>query len=101
LEYMVIIAAVLGLAAAVVMILSSSFNTGATSASYNACKEAAAQCAVSRHVSTKDPCSGCVQACSDQRTGNELFTGAINCCNSTSLEKIYSGSPGCPPYTGP
>ncbi len=101
LEYLVIIAAVLGLAAAVVMILSSSFSTGANSASYNACKEAAAQCAVSRHVSIKDPCQSCVQACSDQRTGQELFIGAINCCNSTAIEKIYSGSPGCPPYTVP
>lgn len=101
LEYLVIIAAVLGLAAAVVMIVSSSFSTGATSAAYNACKEAAAQCKVSRHISIKDPCPGCIQACSDQKTGQELFTGAVNCCNSTSIEKIYSGSSGCPPYTLP
>ena len=97
LEYMVIIAAVLGISAVVVMILSSSFNAGANSAAYNACKEAAAQCKVSRYVAINDPCLSCIQACSDPKNGKELFTGAVTCCKQGKPDGIYASAPGCTP----
>jgi hypothetical protein len=96
LEYLIIIAAVIGIAAVVVYTLSGVMSSQSSSASIAACKQAAVDCKGSRMLSPGDPCSSCLSACKNPATGKDIFAGASLCCNRTESNKIYAGSLECP-----
>jgi len=93
-EYLVIVAAVLTIAAIVTVFMSGLLSGQSSAVSINACKQASVDCKASRLLAPVDPCSQCIQACTDSK-GAEVFAGAIYCCNTSQSNMIYSGSPGC------
>src|SRR5512136_782782 len=82
LEYLAIIAAVLGIAAVLVYSISGVVSAQVPSAAIGTCKQAAIDCKNSRLVTPNDPCPSCDSACRNPSTGKELFFGAISCCNT-------------------
>ena len=90
---MIIIAAVLGIAAVVVMIATGAFGSSQSAALMNACKEAAVQCKALHYSVPMDPCQICQAGCN--QSGKELFQGAVNCCKAGRQEMVYTGSTGC------
>jgi len=96
---MIIIAAVLGIAAVVVMIATGSFGSSQSAAYMNACKEAASQCKATHYSVPMDPCQICQAGCN--QSGTELFQNAVICCKAGRLDMIYADSPGCQPPAPP
>jgi len=97
LEYLIIIAAVIGIAAVVVYTLSGVMSSKSSSVSISSCKQAATNCKASKLLSPNDPCIACASACKNQVTGVELFSGAATCCAAGESSKIYAGSLECVP----
>ena len=95
LEYLIIIAAVIGIAAVVVYTVSGVMLGQSTSASIVSCKQAATDCKASRLLSPNDPCNNCATACVDLASGKEIFYGATYCCTTGKDNLIYADSPGC------
>jgi len=93
LEYLIIIAAVLGIAALVVFLSASLSSSGTSNASFNACREAASQCKATHYAVPMDPCEICKAGCNS--SGKEVFSGALVCCKAGRPEMIYAGSTGC------
>lgn len=82
LEYLIIVAAVLAIAAVVVLFLSGAFkgtNTGTT-----ACKNAASQCAISLQTTTGYSCTNsCVSACTGTNNLDVMSGDAITVATCT------------------
>jgi hypothetical protein len=95
LEYLIIIAAVIGIAAVVVYTLSGVMSSQSSSASIATCKQAAIDCKASRMLTPNDPCFSCDTACSNPATGKEIFAGALECCKSAMVEDLYEDSVVC------
>ncbi len=90
---MIIIAAVLGIAAVVVMLATGALGSSQSAAYANTCKEAAVQCKALHFSVPMDRCQICQAGCN--QSGNEFFEGAVNCCKTGKPEMIYTGSTGC------
>ncbi len=74
LEYLIIIAGVLAIAAIVVYFLSGATNPRQTA--FSACRNAAAQCRQAKFSDpTYDCYPDCVKACADPTTGQDLLDG--------------------------
>jgi hypothetical protein len=96
LEYLVIIAAVLGISAVIILFMTGVFSGQSSTANFSLCKQAAVNCKASKMVSPSDPCNQCSTSCVDS-AGKELIMGAISCCKAGLSEKIYSNSNECKP----
>ena len=96
LEYLIIIAAVLAVAAIVVYFLTGALGGQQEQASFAECKNAAAACKNSRLLTPMDPCIQCEEACIDLQ-GNDIITGttdfgegsAVWYCKQGKPEEIY------------
>ena len=95
LEYLIIIAAVLAVAAIVVYFLTGALGGQQEQASFAECKNAAAACKNSRLLTPMDPCVRCEEACSDIGSGEELYPGAVDCCKAGKPQYIYDGATAC------
>jgi hypothetical protein len=95
LEYLIIIAAVIGIAAVVVYTISGVMSSQSSSASIATCKQASVDCKASRMLSPNDPCSSCYRGCTNPATGKDVIQGAVTCCNHTETNKIYADSDEC------
>ncbi len=95
LEYLIIIAAVIGIAAVVVYTISGVMSTQSSSASIAACKQSSVDCKASRMLAPGDPCSSCYRGCTNPATGKDVIQGAVYCCNHSETNKIYADSTEC------
>ncbi len=95
LEYLIIIAAVIGIAAVVVYTVSGVMSTQSSSASIATCKQASVDCKASRMLAPADPCSSCFRSCTNPATGKDVIQGAVYCCNHSETNKIYADSAEC------
>ncbi|RLG21420.1 hypothetical protein DRN74_02550 [Candidatus Micrarchaeota archaeon] len=91
LEYLVIVAVVLGIVAAVSYFMLSPVPGFQKSGSISICRQAAIECYAKKQVNPEDPCKNCDSACLDS-SGNELFEGALRCCKAGRSSAIYEGS---------
>ena len=89
LEYLIIVAAVLAVAAIVVLFLTGAFQS--TGGDVSECKLSASQCSVERATSSNPPCAYCEETCADSE-GNEIFTGAVQFCKDGEADNIYEGA---------
>ena len=78
-EYLVIIAAVFGIAALVVLFLTGVISSAASTASTALCKEAAASCSQRLYLGFTGECVGCETACIDPRTRKDVIGGTLEC----------------------
>ena len=103
LEYMVIIAVVLGIAAIVILYASGIIGTQKTSVFIGVCKQAAEKCKLSKMTAPADPCTSCISACANTTVNScsqpeatkGVSKGAIGCCKKGLSDQIYPGSTGC------
>jgi len=104
LEYLIIIAAVLAIAATTVLFLSGVLKGQTPSISIAACKQTSETCELSKLSSPNAPCDICVPNCVNTSAVNPCSTpeaakgvskGAINCCKKGESDRISSGSTGC------
>ena len=95
LEYLIIIAAVLVVAGVVVFLVSGSMGGQKSSFLYNSCKQSASECRLTKIANPNDPCNPCIDACSDPTSGEEIFSGAIECCKAGTPQYIYEGATSC------
>jgi hypothetical protein len=92
LEYLIIIAAVLGISAIVVLFVSGTFSIGSTSANAALCKQATASCNNKLVTGISASCPECEEACIDQITRKDIIGGTIECgvgCLSCKKGKFY------------
>ena len=82
LEYLIIIAAILAIAAIVILFLTGVFGAGKTGASISNCRNAASKCATERATSVEPTCDYCNEACS-------AFPTKIPLCKEGNAEAIY------------
>jgi len=88
LEYLIIIAAVLAIAAIVVLFMTGAFKSSRTSADVSACKQAASDCAQTIATSGLTNCSGTniCDACPNDTTG----ASGITTINKTAYQTPYA-----------
>lgn len=98
LEYLIIIAAVIAIAAIVILFLTGALTASRGAASLSTCKNAAAKCKTELVTSIDPPCPYCYDTCVNQ-AGEEIFDGAYNMCLSGHPELIYEGSVDTTPPT--
>lgn len=79
LEYLIIIAAVLGIAAIVVLFASGVFIGSRENANMALCKEAAASCENKLVTGVSTSCLECEQSCINQITRRDIIGGTIEC----------------------
>ncbi len=84
LEYLIVIAAVLAIAAIVVLFVSGSFGVSKKGADVSACKAAAARCSVEKATSPGAPCDYCEQECSG------LGSIFVTKCKQGAVDEISS-----------
>jgi len=94
LEYLIIIAAVLGISAIVVFFVTGAFTSSTSGADFSKCRVATANCKHNTALGVTTVCDACKSACTDSR-GMPLIGGAVTCCKQGLAEKIYSGSTEC------
>ncbi len=93
LEYLIIIAAVLAIAAIVVLFLSGAFKSASTGGDVGKCKQAASQCATELATSSGATCSYCDEACSGTgltTTDTATYPTAVDACKAGKPEVIVS-----------
>ncbi|MEM0372376.1 MAG: fibronectin type III domain-containing protein [archaeon] len=90
-EYLIIIAAVIAIAAIVVLFLSSALQTQSQASTIGKCKQAASQCKTELSTSTGAKCPYCYEQCVNKEK-EEIFPGAYNFCLLGQPENIYEGS---------
>jgi len=88
LEYLIIIAAVLGVSAIVVLFVSSVFSSQKSPISIAACKKAASECALYTATGVRTTCPDCLIACVDPTTGQDIFPGARYLCEKGNVQSI-------------
>ncbi len=91
LEYLIIIAAVIAVAAIVVLFVTGSFGTQKEKVSFAQCKQAASDCMASRLVSSSDPCVSCEDACVSN--GKDIMTGVSGCDPNGACGLCKQGKP--------
>lgn len=91
LEYLIIIAAVIAIAAIVILFLSSALQTQADASTIGKCKQAASSCKVELSTSAGSKCPFCYEQCVNKNQ-EELFPGAYNYCLLGQPENVYDGS---------
>jgi len=84
LEYLIIVAAILAIAAIVTLFLTGAFGSGKTTGDVALCKSAASKCALERATSEEATCSFCNEACSSMPI-------KINTCKEGNPDDIYAG----------
>lgn len=89
LEYLVIVAAVLGIAAVIVAVISGMFASQKRRASLSECKSAASQCAEEMVTATNPPCNYCEDACKGVDVAGN--TSAVDICKAGNTTQIISG----------
>lgn len=92
LEYLIIIAAVLGIAAVSVLFLTSTSAAAKSPASISACRVAASNCGLRTATGVTTSCPECDIACKDLATGQEVFIGAATACKAGRTTSITAGS---------
>jgi len=92
LEYLIIIAAVLGIAAVSVLFLTSTSAAAKSPASISACRVAASNCGLRTATGVTTSCPECDIACKDPATGQEVFIGAATACKAGRTTSISAGS---------
>ncbi len=92
LEYLIILAAVLSIAAIVVLFLTGSFGTQKEQASLARCKQAAAQCKNEKLLTPDAECTQCEEACMDPVTGDPVTSDAVELCKAGEPTKIGAGN---------
>ncbi len=93
-EYLIIIAAVLIVAAVTTMLVTGTVGEQREDVLIEQCRSAATQCELQRRGDPDADCDFCEEQCVDQE-GEEIFEGAIDCCKLGMDEEIYIGSDGC------
>ena len=97
LEYLIIIAAVLAIAAIVVLFLTGTLKS--TDQGVSACKAAASRCATEKATSTAAECNYCIASCPNtgmNASGNwsndstKSYNNASDACMDGNPEAIYS-----------
>jgi len=78
LEYLIILAAVLGVSAIVVLFITGTFTGTTKGADISKCRLAAEKCKLSKMSSPADPCLSCDTACTDS-AGKDLLDGRLGC----------------------
>jgi hypothetical protein len=91
LEYLIIIASVLAIAAIVVLFLTNALNIQAQASGIGNCKEAASRCKTELVTSTDPKCPYCYDYCVT-KAGTEIFPGAYNLCLTGHAEQIFEGA---------
>ncbi|MEM3411991.1 MAG: class III signal peptide-containing protein [archaeon] len=88
LEYLIMVAAVLAIAAVVVLFMTGAFKTSTKSASLAKCEEAFAQCQQKRAIAPTFDCTSiCTAGCSDignSKSGCTLGSTMVVACNNTT-----------------
>jgi len=103
LEYLIIIAAVLGIAAVVVLFVGGAFIGSSGGADISKCRLAASNCAKDMAMGISTTCNYCDSACASATTNpcsqpeaaKGVSKGAIGCCKQGKTSQIYPGSIGC------
>lgn len=90
LEYLIIIAAVLAIAAIVVLFLTGAFQ--GISSDVTACKSAAARCATEQVTSAGATCSYCLAECTDA-AGNPIGVSSDTALYNTTADACAAGAP--------
>jgi hypothetical protein len=91
LEYLIIIAAVLAIAAIVVLFLTGAFTSTTSTGGISVCKESASKCATERATSVGATCSYCNTACQEADGTdivNTITFGGIDYKIGTELCKV-------------
>ena len=84
LEYLIIVAGVLAVAAVVVLFITSASNPQA--AKIAKCKQAATQCDLTHQTAPMTQCkASCYQACVDSQTGKDVLLSSQAYANSAAL----------------
>ena len=109
LEYLIIIAAVLAIAALVILFVTGSFGASKSSADISKCKAAASKCGVEKATSQQAPCTYCESACpkplwDECKQGEAASISSIECkktseCNQKACNLVSCTSDGYCEYT--
>ena len=91
LEYLIIMAAVLAIAAVVVMFIATMSEGETKSVSVASCKLEASKCKLTHYSAPDDPCLSCDVACDDPETG-EIALHAVKCCKLGKQDMIGSNA---------
>lgn len=93
LEYLIIVAAVLAVAAIVVLFLTGSFGVTKAGASVSECKAAASQCSVDIATTTGAICDYCEEKCTDvgMSTDTSKYADSVEACKDGAPNYIASG----------
>ena len=94
-EYLVIIAAVLVVSGLVIYLVTGSAGGSKQDILYGNCVAATQQCKLLKAVNSHDTCKVCENQCIEPATGEPLFPGIIECCQSGNSSGIYVGSTSC------
>lgn len=90
LEYLIIIAAVLGISAVVVLFVTGVFTGSSSGAGISGCRMAASNCGKDLTLGVGTSCQYCEAACKDA-TGKEVIAGAITACKAGRVSSIAAG----------
>lgn len=92
LEYLIIVAAVLAIAAIVVLFLTGAFRGTSAGATVADCKTAAAQCATDLATTTGAACPYCDERCADvgASTDTSLYPTTVDACKAGAPNYIAS-----------
>ena len=91
LEYLIIIAAVLGIATVAVLFLTGAFSSSASSAEFSKCRTSASNCNKDIALWSTPSCSYCDDACKFSSSGKEILFGAIAACKAGKMNSINKG----------
>ena len=91
LEYLIIIAAVLGIATVTVLFLTGVFSGSVSSAEFSKCRASASNCNKDIALWSTPPCSYCDDACKFSSSGKEILFGAIAACKAGRMSSINKG----------
>ena len=91
LEYLIIIAAVLGIATVTVLFLTGLFSGSVSSAEFSKCRTSATKCNEDIALWSTPPCSYCDDACKLSSSGKEILFGAIAACKAGRMNSINKG----------
>ena len=86
LEYLIIIAAVLGISAVVVLFVTGAFTGSSAGADLSKCRLATANCQKDINLGIGSTCAYCETSCTDS-TGNDLISGMPGCLEACLLCK--------------
>ena len=91
LEYLIIIAAVLGISAVVVLFVTGAFTGSSSGADISKCRLAVANCQRDLTLGLGTSCMQCDDACKVSSTGKEVLFGATAACKAGKTSSIAKG----------